>query len=195
MRSRAKEMGEEFIRVLNACGGCGAPCTVVGVLCGINLGRRGCKNWAGVAAVSDLFLRQHGNLGRVVWVSLGSSARSRGLTRGEWQLKSLVGVYIGLIPAPHRGSVAAHRLCRYVLSLPTHHSLAKVLITNNLSSVAGSAGLRFSGEVLRRASLGCCVARLEGEQERGGEFCTVGSSWVAKIKSLEYPFDGMVRIR
>ena len=98
MRSRAKEMGEEFIRVLNACGGCGAPCTVVGVLCGINLGRRGCKNWAGVAAVSDLCLRQHGNLGRVVWVSLGSSARSRGLTRGEWQPKSLVGVYIGLIP-------------------------------------------------------------------------------------------------
>ena len=96
---------------------------------------------------------------------------------------------------PRRGSVAARRLCRYVLSLPTHHSLAKVLITNNLSSVAGSVGLRFSGEVLRRASLGCCVARPEGEQERGGEFCTVGSSWVAKIKSLEYPFDVMVRIR
>ena len=187
--------GEEFIRVLNACGGCGAPCTIVGVLCSINLSRRGCKNWAGGAAVSDLCLRQHEHFGRVVWVSLGSSARSRGLTRGEWQHKSLVGVYIGLIPAPRRGSVAARRLCRYVLSLPTHHSLAKVLITNNLSSVAGSAGLRFSGEVLRRASLGCCVARPEGEQERGGEFCTVGSSWVAKIKSLEYPFDGMVRIR
>jgi hypothetical protein len=171
-------VGEEFVRVLNACGGCGAPCTVFGILYGINLGRRGCKNWARVAAVSDLCLCQHGNLGRVVWVSLGSSARSRGLTRGEWQPKSLVGVYIGLIPAPRRGSVAARRLCRYVLSLPTHHSSAKVLITNNLSSVTGRAGLRFSGEVLRRASLGCCVAWPEGEQEKGDGVMTVGSSMV-----------------
>jgi hypothetical protein len=55
-------------------------------------------------------------------------------------------VCIGLIPAPRRGSVAACRLYRYELSLPTHHSSVKVLITNNLSSVAGSVGLRFSSD-------------------------------------------------
>jgi hypothetical protein len=108
----------------------------------------------------------------------GKLCAFRGLTRGEWQPKSLVGVYIGLIPAPRRGSVAARRLCRYVLSLPTHHSSAKVLITNNLSSVAGRVGLRFSGEVLHRASLGCCVARPEGEREKGDDVLTVGSSLV-----------------
>jgi hypothetical protein len=38
------------------------------------------------------------------------------------------------------------RLCRYELSLPTHHSSVKVLTMNNLSSMAGTARLRFSGD-------------------------------------------------
>jgi hypothetical protein len=32
------------------------------------------------------------------------------------------------------------------MSLPTHHSSVKVLITNNLSSVVGSVGLHFYGD-------------------------------------------------
>jgi hypothetical protein len=104
-------------------------------------GHRGCKNWAGVVVVSDLCLRQHGNLGAGPRSSAGLEGRSS--WPGRCGLCAALGEFLtGAAPLPcvrplPRAVVAA---CRPPVSILPCCSLYPSISVSGISRVRGSRG-------------------------------------------------------
>jgi hypothetical protein len=133
-------------------------------------GRRGCKNWAGVVAVSDLCLRQHGNLGAGPGSSAGLEGRSS--RPGRCGLCAALGEFLtSAAPLPcvrplPRAIVAA---CRPPVSILPCCSMYPSVLVSGISRVRRSRGTgrRIAG----------------GPQRRGGGLChraaclVIGMAW------------------